>query len=237
MSRTQKILTTILWGLLVLVMVSVIGAGWWKREQPDAMSNGTNAVQPVEGPQRGDVYFKVPPFALVDQNNQPVTDQTFRGKPWVAAFIFTQCAGPCPMMSSNMAKLQKRVPHPDLKLVSFTVDPRRDTPAVLKEYAQNLQADESRWSFVTGPEQAMADVARGMLLPFMPATESEDITHSTKFLLVDKTGDVRGIYSPDEMDQLATDSAALVGADEGAGEAAPAAGSSASPTPSSTPTP
>ena len=215
MSRTQKILTTILWGLLVLVMVSVIGAGWWKRESRDA--------QIVEGPQRGDVYFQVPAFALVDQNNQPVTDQTFRGKPWVAAFIFTRCAVPCPMMSSNMAKLQQRVPHPDLKLVSFTVDPERDTPEVLKRYAQDLGADEARWSFVTGSPQAMADVARGMLMPLMPATGSTDITHSTKFLLVDKDGNVRGIYSPDEMEQLATDSAALVG------EAASAAGSVAAP--------
>src|SRR5688500_2438194 len=112
MSRTQKILTTTLWGLMVLVMVSVIGAGWWKR---GSASNHTD-----DGPKRGDVYFHVPAFSLVDQNNQPVTDQTFVGKPWVAAFIFTHCAGPCPMMSSNMAKLQKRVPHPDLKLVSFT---------------------------------------------------------------------------------------------------------------------
>ncbi|HEV2292818.1 MAG TPA: SCO family protein [Tepidisphaeraceae bacterium] len=211
MTRTQKILTSILWGLLVLVMVSVIGAGWWKR-QPEYSATGTLQIETIDGPKRGDVLFEVPPFALTDQNNQPVTDQTLRGKPWVAAFIFTQCAGPCPMMSSNMAKLQQRVPHPDLKLVSFTVDPQRDTPQVLKQYAQNLQADESRWSFLTGSEQEMADVARGMLLPFSPATESADITHSTKFLLVDGEGNVRGVYSPDEMDALAADSAKLVGA-------------------------
>lgn len=211
MSRTQKILTTVLWGLLVLVMVSVIGAGWWKHDSHDT-ANDTVMVQPGEGLQRGDVYFNVPPFALVDQNNQPVSEQTLRGKPWVAAFIFTQCAGPCPMMSSNMAKLQERVPHQDLKLVSFTVDPQRDTPQVLKQYAQNLKADESRWSFVTGSPEAMADIARGMLLPFSPATESADIMHSTKFLLVDQDGSVRGIYSPDEMEALATDSAKLVGA-------------------------
>ncbi len=227
MSRTQKILTTMLWGLLVLVMVSAIGAGWWKREPRDVTADGTIELQPVDGPKRGDVLFHVPAFSLVNQNNQPLTHQTFRGNPWVAAFIFTQCAGPCPMMSSNMARLQERVPHPDLKLVSFTVDPQRDTPAVLKQYAQDLKADEARWSFVTGSAQAMADVARGMLLPFMPATESADITHSTKFLLVDKDGNVRGIYSPDEMDALATDAAALVSA----GEAASAAGSSPSPTP------
>ncbi len=209
MSRSQKILTTALWGLLVLVMVSVIGAGWWKRESGYTVE-GLAKTEPVE--KRDEVLFQVPAFALVDQNNRPITDQTLRGKPWVAAFIFTNCAGPCPMMSANMVKLQQRVPHPDLRLVSFTVDPKRDTPGVLKQYAQDLGADESRWSFVTGSPEVMADVARSMLMPFMPASESADITHSTKFLLVDQGGDVRGVYSPDEMEQLATDAARLVGA-------------------------
>src|SRR4051812_33142012 len=106
MSRSQKILTTALWGLLVVIMVSVIGAGWWKNEPH---SSTISHVQVESAPQDGGVLFHTPTFALVDQNNQPITDQTLRGKPWIAAFIFTSCAGPCPMMSSNMAKLQKRV--------------------------------------------------------------------------------------------------------------------------------
>jgi cytochrome oxidase Cu insertion factor (SCO1/SenC/PrrC family) len=228
MSRTQKILTTALWGLLVLVMVSVIGAGWWKRDSHHTAEGFINIEPVVEGPRPGNALFNVPAFSLVDQNNHPVTDQTFRGKPWIAAFIFTQCAGPCPMMSANMAKLQKRVPHPDLKLVSFTVDPTRDTPAVLKQYAQTFQADESRWSFLTGSSEAMAAVAKGMLLPFMPASTDADITHSTKFLLVDKTGGVRGVYPSDTegMEHLATDALKLTG------EAASAAGSAIPPQPS-----
>ena len=230
MSRTQKILTTALWALLVLVMVSVIGAGWWKRDRY-ASAKRDDLIE-IESPQSGDALFNVPAFSLVDQNDAPVTDQSLRGKPWVAAFIFTRCAGPCPMMSANMAKLQQRVPHPDLKLVSFTVDPARDTPAVLKEYAKTFDADESRWSFLTGSAEAMAAVAKGMLLPFMPASGDGDITHSTKFLLVDQVGAVRGIYSSDAegMDQLATDATALVG------EAAPAAGSPAAPLPATLPT-
>ena len=213
MSRTQKILTTMLWGLLVLVMVSVIGAGWWKRDGRYT-AQGHVEIHPLDaGPKPGDVLYNVPAFSLVDQNEQPVTDQTLCGKPWVAAFIFTKCAGPCPMMSANMAKLQQRVAHPDLKLVSFTVDPQRDTPAVLKQYAHTLGANESRWSFLTGSSDAMTAVAKGMLLPFMPASADADITHSTKFLLVDESGGVRGVYSSDAegMEQLATDAAKLVG--------------------------
>src|SRR4051794_21277970 len=104
MSRSQKILTTALWGLLVLIMVSVIGAGWWKRDTRD-MANGSMTVEPPAQPD--EVLFNVPAFSLVDENEKSVTDQSLRGKPWVAAFIFTNCAGPCPMMSANMAKLQK----------------------------------------------------------------------------------------------------------------------------------
>lgn len=203
MSRAQKILTSALWGLLVLVMVSVIGAGWWKQREPEAL-------------------FHVPAFVLVDQNDQPITDQTLRGRPWVAAFIFTNCAGPCPMMSSNMRKLQERMPNPNLRLVSFTVDPARDTPEVLKQYAATLGADESRWSFVTGSEEAMTELARGMLMPREPSPDSSDVMHSTKFLLVGAEGAVRGIYPSDAegMERLATDASALIG------EPASAAGSS-----------
>ena len=189
MSRTQKILTGVLWGLMVLVMVSVIGASWWNRDDRDP-DPATVAIEP--GTPDGEVMFEAPAFALVDQDNQPVSNDTLRGTPWVAAFIFTTCAGPCPMMSANMAKLQKRVSSPNLRLVSFTVDPTRDTPEVLKQYASKLGADESRWSFVTGTDQQMQDVARGMLMTAVPATESEPIIHSTKFRLVDPEGGVRG---------------------------------------------
>lgn len=157
MSRTQKILTFALWGLLGVVIVSVVGAGWWKRDRYN--TNDTQNYTP-DYLNSGEVLFNVPTFALTDQNNQPITDQTLRGKPWVAAFIFTTCAGPCPMMSANMVKLQKRVASPNLQLVSFTVDPKRDTPEVLKQYASNLGADESRWSFVTGTDQQMQSTLR-----------------------------------------------------------------------------
>jgi protein SCO1 len=151
MSRTQKILTTALWALLVVIMVSVIGAGWWKR---DAHQEARGHVEMDAAAKPGEVLYTVPAFDLIDQNNQPVTDQSLRGKPWIAAFIFTRCAGPCPMMSANMRKLQERVPHADLRLVSFTVDPERDTPEVLKGYVGSF--DPSFVALCGTPEQAAA---------------------------------------------------------------------------------
>lgn len=189
MGKNQRILTTILWAMLVLGMVGVIGAGLWRTRD--------------DGGEGLPVLFDAPAFSLTDQNEKPVTHETLRGNPWVAAFIFTQCAGPCPMMSAKMAELQKAVPNPRLKLVSFTVDPERDTPAVLKEYAQKLGADESRWHFLTGPKDAMFDAARGMKLAAGPATEEAPIFHSDLFVLIDADGKVRGIYHSNEADALA----------------------------------
>ena len=219
MGKNQRIVTTILWAVLVLCMVGVIGAGLWRsRENDRREAIGFIDIQPVEGgrPLTLPVLFDSPSFALTDQNERPVTNETLQGKPWVAAFIFTQCAGPCPMMSAKMAQLQKTVPDPRLKLVSFTVDPDRDTPAVLKEYAAKLGADESRWHFLTGPKEAMFAAAKGMNLAAGPATDDAPIFHSDLFVLIDAAGKVRGIYhsnEPEALNHLADDARTLLAQD------------------------
>src|SRR5436305_2111619 len=111
MSKAQRIVTFVLWSILVLVMVGVIGAGVWNQ------MNADRSGLPVR--------WDAPSFSLTDQNNHTITDRDLRGHPYVAAFIFTQCAGPCPMMSGKMASLQKTIHNPGVKLVSFTVDPER----------------------------------------------------------------------------------------------------------------
>jgi protein SCO1/2 len=209
MDKNQRILTTILWAAGVLCMVGVIGAGLWRSRDGDAS----------DAPEALPVLFDAPAFALTDQNEKPVTHETLRGTPWVAAFIFTQCAGPCPMMSQKMARLQTIVPDRRLKLVSFTVDPQRDTPAVLKEYGATLDADEARWHFLTGPKDAMFAVAKGMNLAAGPATDDAPIFHSDLFVLIDGDGRVRGIYHSNEADaltKLATDARTLIGEGSGA---------------------
>src|SRR5687768_12790306 len=217
MDKNQRILTTILWAVLVLCMVGVIGAGLWRsREDQRYEAAGFVEITPIDAAD-GElpVLYDAPTFALTDQNEQRVTNETLRGQPWVAAFIFTQCAGPCPMMSAKMADLQKTVPDARLKLVSFTVDPERDTPAVLKQYAAKLGADEARWHFLTGPADAMFAAAKGMNLSAGPATADAPIFHSDIFVLIDGDGKVRGIYrnsEPDTLDKLAADARTLLGA-------------------------
>jgi len=204
MGTGQKVLTTVLWALLVCAMLGVVGYGMWGER------SSTGAISPLHD--GATTLFPAPEFSLIDQNFQTITDQTLRGSPWIAAFIFTNCAGPCPMMSAKMAQLQESVPEKSVKLVSFTVDPERDTPEVLKKYAENFKADESRWHFLTGEKQAIFNVAAGMKVAAQPGTSENEIIHSTRFMLVDQNGNVRGIYSmddADEMNQLAASASKL----------------------------
>jgi protein SCO1/2 len=159
-------------------------------------------------------YYALPDFSLTDQIGKPVTLRDLAGKVWVADFIFTNCAGTCPAMTDKMRKLQEAIP-PQVKLVSFTVDPARDTPRVLAAYAQEHGANHDRWLFLTGDKQALYDVCiKGFKLPLDTegGTPAEPIAHSTRFVLVDERGEIRGYYSgteEDELKRLATDAKRL----------------------------
>src|SRR5262249_56966991 len=93
-----------------------------------------------------------PTFQLTNQNGQPFGAAQLSGKIWIADFIYTTCPGPCPMISSRMSELQKPLGKTDVHLVSFSVDPEKDTPAVLRGYAEKLQAEPGRGVFLTGPK-------------------------------------------------------------------------------------
>lgn len=149
-------------------------------------------------------YSAVPDFSLTERSNRPVSLKDLAGKVWVADFIFTSCAGVCPAMSSNMQKLQERLPA-EVMLVSFSVDPANDTPAVLTEYAKRYKADPERWLFLTGNMEAMQKLSiEGFKLALDPTagTEAEPITHSSRFAVVDQEGRIRGYYGMEDADTL-----------------------------------
>lgn len=211
MDRKQKIITTVLWGFLVLAMLGVVGTGLWARWR----DGGESATKPGAKADALPVLFDAASFSLTDQDGKPFSSEQLRGKTWVADFVFTHCPGVCPRMTMRMAGLQKALPNPDLHFVSFSVDPERDTPEVLKAYAKTYDADPARWHFLTGEKAAMFKAARDMKLTAEPAgVLGPDIAHAEKFLLVDGQGRVRGAYdSKDDADmkQLAADAAALTG--------------------------
>jgi len=160
-------------------------------------------------------YFPVPDLKLTERSNRPITQKDLAGQVWVADFIFTHCAGICPTMSSNMEKLQARLPK-EIRLVSFSVDPYNDTPAVLTEYAKRYNADPDRWLFLTGEPEAVQKLSVGgfkLALDPSSGTQSEPITHSSRFALVDREGHIRGYYGTEDagaLDRLVVDAKKLL---------------------------
>ncbi|HEX5432284.1 MAG TPA: SCO family protein [Bryobacteraceae bacterium] len=145
-------------------------------------------------------YSTVPNFTLTDQ-----TGSTFKSAPvldghvWIADFMFTTCPGPCPRMSSQMRQVQKALEGSDARLVSFTVDPQRDTPQVLAQYAKNYSAKPGVWYFLTGPTATLDHLDRDV---FHLGDVDGSLEHSTRFILVDRHSKVRGFYLTSEQDAI-----------------------------------
>jgi cytochrome oxidase Cu insertion factor (SCO1/SenC/PrrC family) len=121
------------------------------------------------------VYGEVPDFSLTDQSGRALRRADLAAKVWIASFIFTTCPDECPLMTAEIARLQKDLAGvPDLRFVSISVDPERDTPAVLARYANDLQADPERWFFLTGDKRAIYGLVRegfrlGVIDPAAPS--------------------------------------------------------------------
>src|SRR5262245_11541971 len=149
-------------------------------------------------------FYPLPDFSLTDQTEKTVTLADLKGKVWVADFIFTNCGGTCPMMTEKMLKLQQGLPA-QIQMVSITVDPDRDTPRALAAYAAEHGATRTRWLFLTGDKQSLYDLCvKGFKLPLDESggTTAEPIAHSTRFVLVDKQGEIRGYYTGTEEQDL-----------------------------------
>ncbi|MFQ5590743.1 MAG: SCO family protein [Phycisphaerae bacterium] len=144
------------------------------------------------------IIFHTPEFSLTERSGRTVTHNDLRGHVWLADFIFTRCAGPCPKLTLRMRSLQESLKQydDDVKLVSFTLDPTYDTPKVLSRYAQRGQADADFWWFLTGKNETAVHtlVEKGFLQAVSRAKGGRGIVHSTYFVLVDRMGRARGLY-------------------------------------------
>jgi protein SCO1/2 len=142
------------------------------------------------------VLGEVPAFQLTAQTGRTIDRRSLEGHVWVADFMFTTCPGPCPRMSSQMHQVQEDTARtPDVKLVSFTVDPTHDTPPVLAAYAKHFLADSGRWYFLTGAQSSLDELGRAGF-KLNPVDGSLD--HSTRFVLVDRAARIRGYYASSE---------------------------------------
>ena len=140
--------------------------------------------------------FPVPDAKLVDETGRSVQLASMKGQVAVYDFIFTNCTGSCPIMTNNMRALANKVPKDvPVRFVSITVDPTRDTPAVLAAYAKRVRNDD-RWTFLTGDRATIVktSVEGFKLTAGDPAPGGEALLHSSKFAVADKEGIIRGYY-------------------------------------------
>ena len=165
------------------------------------------------------VLATLPPFVLESERGESLGLHDLLGSVWVADFIFTRCAGTCPMITSAMAELARESQADpalaSVRFVSISVDPDFDRPEVLREYASRHRADPARWSFLTGTRDSVRSLVRqGFKLP----VEDQDvpdmpILHSQSFVVVDREGRVRGVHdalSQEGRAEVRSDLAAVV---------------------------
>jgi len=143
---------------------------------------------PVIGP--------APDFALTSQDNKPVTLADYQGKVVAVTFIYATCTDTCPILTALLVKVQQDLGSAfgsKIAFVSISVDPERDTPDVLREYAKNFDADLSGWAFLTGSPSAIRDVTRRYGV-FVRKTASGDVDHTFLTSLIDANGSMRVQY-------------------------------------------
>ena len=196
---TQASRKAVVWVWAIFFAGLVLGPVIWV----SALIRSLNRSRAVELPHLGQVRA----FEFRDQQGRPFTSQFLKGKIWVADFVFTRCAGPCPTMSSKMAELQKSLAHvSDVAMVSFSVDPEHDDPQVLAAYGKRYGAQIGRWFLLTGSQERLFKLMReDFKLGAEPAGADpvqNPILHDAHFVLVDEEGQIRGYYASDPKDPV-----------------------------------
>lgn len=177
--------------VLSVVVIATILTYAYQQNQKKLISN-----QAVSVPEFG----QVSEFSLTNQVNETFTSSQMKGKVWLVSFMFTTCHGPCPMMNQKMAALQKDlIGLKKFHQVSITMDPKTDTPEQLRAYGEKFQAEDSRWTFLTGEKSKIISIAKDIFK--LPAGEDPNM-HSTRFVLIDQEGKIRGYFDSLQPDAL-----------------------------------
>ena len=134
----------------------------------------------------------VPDFTLIDQAGAAFHGSSLRDRVWIADFIYSNCPGPCPLMTERMHRIASRLAsQASIRFVSFSVDPARDTPAALSAYARRFHASANKWTFLTGDPETLDMLDWNV---FKLGHLSTAFDHSTRFILIDKGSRIRAYY-------------------------------------------
>jgi protein SCO1/2 len=144
--------------------------------------------------------FPVPYFEGTDQYGEQFRSETLLGHVWVASFMFTSCQTVCPDLNAKQRELQEEFANRGVRFVSISTDPENDTPDALRRYATNYDAKPGVWHFLQMPIDAVRALSTEGFKLMDP--ESPDM-HSTRFVLVDATGMIRGFYDCEDETRVA----------------------------------
>ena len=150
-------------------------------------------------------YHRIGAFSFTNQNNENITHKYYDGYIYVADFFFTTCPSICPIMTDNMVYLQSLLAaYPDVKLLSFSVTPNIDTPAVLKQYAVEKGVDDRRWNMLTGNKKDIYELARKSYLVVQEDGNGDehDMIHTENFVLIDTKRRIRGYYDGTDINSV-----------------------------------
>lgn len=220
----------ILWGVAVIASIAFVAGVVWTWQGKGSVP-GELKEKLLEGLK---VYRTVPDFTLVERSGRKVTLGDLRGKVWVAQCFYSECRDICPLIVPQMGLLRleyKTDPEfrSDIRFVSITVDPGRDTPQVLAKFADRLSADAELWLFLTGDKRAIYRLAQegfgvGIGEQENPPDvkektgEEKELFHGGRLIIVDRKARVRGYYSgleADAMVRLRRDLKELLQSEEG----------------------
>lgn len=156
-------------------------------------------------------YKTIPDFEFIDQDSNEISQKTFQNKIYIADFFFTTCPTICPIMKTQLFRVYEKFKgNNQVAFLSHTIDPKHDTVAVLKNYANGLGVSSNQWHFVTGNREAIYDIAQNHYM--ISAKEDESApggaVHGGSFILIDKEKRIRGYYdgtNEKEVTQLIND--------------------------------
>lgn len=162
-----------------------------------------NTLTPIWDTQ-SQAIVTIPDFELIDQDGKKVTQNIFRNKKSIVGFIFTSCGGFCPLLIQKLKTLEKKIsPISNIQIVVFSVDPKIDTPSVLKTYAKAHRLDRKNWKLITGDKETIYNLVKNTFASEVRRVQNKNLrifAHTEHFYMIDKNAHLRAILNGTRLD-------------------------------------
>lgn len=195
----------LIWFLGTLIFLVLSCNNWGREELPIYNPSDFNAELVDVSLQSSNRNHTVSDFELINQNGKIVTQEDYRDRVYIVDFFFTRCPSICPLMTSNMIKIQNEfINNSDIMLLSLSVTPEIDSISVLRKYANDKGAIDSKWNITTGNKKHIYELARKSYFAVVEQGDGgmQDFIHTPNFILVDKKRQIRGVYNGTEDEEI-----------------------------------